>query len=286
MAKYALFLGCNIPARVKEYETSARAVLERLGVGLEDSRWFTCCGYPLRNLDRSAFLLSAARNLALAHSMGLDMLVLCKCCFGTLKAAQDILETDEEARHGVERGLRAQGLEYAEGVAVKHILSVLRHEVGIEAIKERVTNPLSGLRIAAHYGCHALRPARVTGFDDPVAPSIMEELVEAAGASSLEWDPKLDCCGAPLLGVNDELSMDLARSKLGKAQRAGADYLCTACPYCQLQFSTARERAVQGGSDAVPVVLYTSLLAQSMGILDLGLERDAEEEASGVEPAS
>ena len=28
--KFALFLGCNIPSRVSQYETSARAVLQRL----------------------------------------------------------------------------------------------------------------------------------------------------------------------------------------------------------------------------------------------------------------
>ncbi len=285
MAKYALFLGCNIPARVKEYESSARAVLERLGVGLEDCRWFTCCGYPLRNLDRGAFLLSAARNLALARGMGLDMMVLCKCCFGSLKAAQHILAEDGEARGEVERKLRTWGLEYAPGVEVKHILSVLRHEVGLEALKERISRPLSGLAIAAHYGCHALRPSRVTGFDDPVAPRILDELVEATGARSLRWDPKLDCCGAPLLGLNDELSMALAGGKLERAGRAGADYVCTACPYCQMQFDAARERAA-GGPAVVPAVLYTRLLAHGMGIRDEQLEIKPSAAAGGAGEAA
>ena len=70
--KYALFLGCQIPARVNQYDVSARAVLGKLGVGLVDIRQFNCCGYPVRNINEKAFLLSSARNLALAEKEGLE----------------------------------------------------------------------------------------------------------------------------------------------------------------------------------------------------------------------
>ncbi|EFK10036.1 cysteine-rich domain protein, partial [delta proteobacterium NaphS2] len=96
--KYAFFLGCNIPARLEQYETASRAVLSRLGVGLIDYREFTCCGYPLRNIDRKAYLLSAAGNLALAEQDGVNIMALCKCCFGTLKEAQHILGQEEALR--------------------------------------------------------------------------------------------------------------------------------------------------------------------------------------------
>ncbi len=43
MMKFALFLGCNIPARVEQYDTSARAVLKQVGVQLVDIRDFNCC---------------------------------------------------------------------------------------------------------------------------------------------------------------------------------------------------------------------------------------------------
>ena len=268
MKTYALFLGCTIPARVQTYESATRAVLERLGVRLADCRDFACCGYPLRNVDQRAFLLSAARNLALANRMGLDMLVLCKCCFGSLKAAQHILRRDASARKDIDRRLREQGLSFDADIEVKHLLSVLRHDVGLDALKEKITQPLTGLHISTHVGCHALRPSHITQFDDPVAPRIFDELVEVTGAESIAWDTKLDCCGAPLLGVNDALSMALTRNKLDMASRAGADRLCTACPYCQLQFETARQRIMEGNAptNGVPPVLYPQLLGWSMGI--------------------
>ncbi len=277
MKSYALFIGCNIPARVQAYESASRAVLDRLGVQLVDSREFTCCGYPLRNLDREAFLLSAARNMALANRMGHDMLVLCSCCFGSLKAAQHMLGRDETARKDVERILRAEGLPLDTGIRIRHLLSVLFHDIGPEALKERITHPFADLEIAAHNGCHALRPSHVTAFDDPVAPKMFDRLVEITGAKSVEWDTRLDCCGAPLLGVNDELSLDLTRSKLIKAAEAGADFLCTACPFCQLQFERAQgERTAEngGGLDSVIPLLYPQLLGVSMGIENEKLKLD------------
>ncbi len=279
MKTYSLFIGCNIPARVRAYESASRAVLERLGVRLLDSSEFTCCGYPLRNVDQGAFLLSAARNMALANRMGRDMLVLCSCCFGSLKAAQYMLGRNETARRDVESLLRAEGLNYDGGIRIKHLLSVLYHDIGPDALKKEVSRPFKDIKIAAHYGCHALRPSHITGFDDPVAPRIFEELVEVTGAKSLEWDTKLDCCGAPLLGLNDDLSLDLTRNKLTKAFEAGVDFLCTACPYCQLQFETARRKKITGNgkklTDLVSL-LYPQLLGRSMGIENQRLELDAD----------
>jgi len=52
------------------------------------------------------------------------------------------------------------------------------------------------------------KASKITQFDDPVAPSIFDKLVEVTGAKSVDWTRKLECCGAPVLGVNDELSMN------------------------------------------------------------------------------
>ena len=85
MKKYALFLGCNIPARVFQYEASARLVLKELGIELVDIEEFSCCGpVPLRSLSFDLFLSAGARNLGLAEAQGLDVMCLCSGCFSTL----------------------------------------------------------------------------------------------------------------------------------------------------------------------------------------------------------
>jgi len=265
--KYAMFLGCNIPARVDQYDASARAVLRQVGVQLLDIREFNCCGYPLRNVDQKAFLLSSAVNLALAEKAGLDMMTLCKCCFGSLKEAAHILQEEGELQEEVKQLLAQKKLEYSGNVQIKHFLSVLYHDVGLDLLKSKITRQYKHFKIATHYGCHALRPSKITQFDDPVAPTIFDKLVEVTGAESIDWTKKLECCGAPALGVNDDLSMNLTRKKLENGRQAGADYLCSACPYCHLQFDTVQKMMVsQNGDDPFASVLYPQLLGLCMGI--------------------
>jgi heterodisulfide reductase subunit B len=266
--KFALFLGCQIPVRLKQYETSSKAILERLGVGLVDIEEFNCCGYPLRNIEFKAFLLASARNLSLAEKKKLDVMTLCQCCYGTLKKANFLLRENASLRKEVNSVLEREGLPYEGEVEVKHLLSVLHQEVGVEAIKKKIAKTFKGLKIAAHYGCHALRPSKVVRFDDPVTPSIFDQLVETTGAESIAWPMQLECCGAPLWGIHDELSTEITLKKLKNGRESGADYLCTACPYCQIQFDTVQQMILsqRGLNHPLPSILYPQLLGLSMGI--------------------
>ncbi|UCF83024.1 MAG: CoB--CoM heterodisulfide reductase iron-sulfur subunit B family protein [Desulfobacteraceae bacterium] len=266
--KFAIFLGCNIPVRLKQYETASRAVLGKLSVELVDIPEFNCCGYPLRNIDRKAFVLSSARNLALAERQGLDMLTLCQCGYGTLRMADHLMKEDASLRREINAILAREGLRYQRKIRVSHLLSVLFHDVGAEVIRENIIRPYENLKIATHYGCHVLRPSNVVQFDNPVAPTLFDQLVEATGAESVEWPTRLDCCGAPLLGTNDTLSLDFAEKKMEDAKMAGARYLVTACPFCQVQFDSVQERIEfeRGTNHYLPPILYPQLLGACMGL--------------------
>ena len=266
--KFALFLGCHIPVRLKQYETSSRAILERLDVELVDIEEFNCCGYPLRNIEFKAFLLASARNLSLAEKKKLDVMALCQCCYGALKKADFLLRENDPLRKEVNAILEREGLSYEGKVEVKHLLYVLHQEVGVEAIKKKIVKTFKGLKIAAHYGCHVLRPSQVVRFDDPVTPSIFDQLVEATGAESIAWPMRLECCGAPLWGIHDELSTEITLKKLRNGRESGADYLCTACTYCQIQFDTVQQIILsqRGLNHPLPSILYPQLLGLSMGI--------------------
>lgn len=274
--KFALFLGCNIPARVTQYESSARAVLKKVDVSVVDIQEFNCCGYPVRNVDHQAFVLASARNLALAEKQNLNIVSLCKCCYGSLKKADHLMKQDASLRSEINKVLSKEGLQYNGDIEVKHFLSVLFHEVGLDTLKQKVEKRFSDLNIATHYGCHALRPSNIVEFDDPVAPSIFDQLVELTGAKSIDWSMKLDCCGAPLWGVNDDLSMSLTAKKLENGKKSGADFVCTACPYCQMQFDTVQQKIVSArkSNGRLPSLVYPQLLGLSMGIDSqvLGLE--------------
>ena len=270
--KFSIFLGCNIPVRLKQYETASRAVLREFDVELVDIEEFNCCGYPLRNIDLKAFVLSSARNLALAKRQNLDMITLCKCGYGTLRMADHLLREDAALREEINADLAKEGLKYEADIQIKHLLTVLFNDVGIGAIKNKIVRPYENLKIATHYGCHALRPSNVVQFDDPVRPSLFDQLVEVTGAESVDWPTKLDCCGGPLLGTNDELSLDFTEKKLADARRAGAQYLTTGCTFCQVQFDTVQMMMAteKGTNHHVPSILYPQLLG-----LCMGLDKDA-----------
>ena len=116
----------------------------------------------------------------------------------------------------------------------------------------------------------------MAGFDRGFQPVKFDALVEATGAVSVAWTGKLDCCGSPLMGVNDELSMDLAEKKLRNAHRGGAQCLTVTCPYCQMQFGRIQRRIIETRNfdTPVPCVLYPELLGLCLGIdrEKLGLE--------------
>jgi heterodisulfide reductase subunit B len=260
--RYALFLGCRIPSALPAYEASTRAVLGHLGVALVDLP-FACCGYPARSYSRDAFAVTAIRNLALAERAGLDVLTPCMCCFGTLRHAMRFVAEDAALRSRVTQALATDGLAWSGTSAVEHLLPVLARTVGVDALAARVCAPRPDQRVAAQYGCHALRPSDVTGIDNPVAPTIFESLIRATGAIPVDWPRRLDCCGDPSHEANAPLSWRMTRAKIVDAQESGAEAICTACPHCHLRFDAAR---VAEPAPAVRTLLVTQLLGVAMGL--------------------
>ncbi len=265
--KYALFLGCKIPTQLPAYETSTRAVMEHLGVTLVDLE-FNCCGYPARAVSRDAFVVSAARNLALAERAGLDVLTPCTCCQGTLRHAIRFLEEDEELRARVTRALALEGLVWRGTTKVEHVLPVLAQGIGSDTLAAAVRAPQAQLRVAAQYGCHALRPSDVARFDNPLAPTIFEDLIRLTGAQPVEWSRRLECCGDPLHEANASLAGRMTRVKIASALESGAEALCTACPHCHLQFD-AVQASIPGA--ALRTLLFTQLLGLALGLSEESL---------------
>ncbi len=266
--RVTLFLGCNIPARVPQYQDAAKAVCDKLGIELAFVEEFQCCGYPSRSIDEFAFLLSSARNLALAKREGNDLMVLCKCCFGSLKMAQHQLSTDKVLIEKVNQTLNREGLSYTDDVCVKHFLSILHEEIGIKTLKSHIQTKYKKLNIAASVGCHALRPAKVTQFDSPAVPAMFDDLVKLTGAKAVDWSKKSECCGAPLLGINDDLSRQIMETKLANALENSAHFIAVACPYSFLQFDRFQTRIARQHNNrpVLAPVLYPQLLGLAMGI--------------------
>ncbi|MEM3577006.1 MAG: CoB--CoM heterodisulfide reductase iron-sulfur subunit B family protein [Candidatus Bathyarchaeia archaeon] len=266
--KFLIFLGCAIPYRVSAYEISARKVLQKLGVELVEMPEFNCCGLPMDPVSHEMMLILAARNLALAEREGLNILTLCPGCAGTLKKVNKMLKEDKVLREEINKHLKETGLEFKGTIDAKHLMQVLIEDVGLERIKNAIVKPLTALRVAEHNGCHILRPKEYIGFDDPEDPQTLKRLVEATGATCLDYLDETECCGAPSVGVNDKIALQLARDKLNHIKMVGAQAMITICPFCHIMYDTNELRIEKMFNETygIPILHYTQLLGLAMGI--------------------
>lgn len=274
--KFALFLGCTIPARSRNYELSSRKVAERLGLDLVDLDAFICCGFPVRSANLESSTLLGAYNLALAQKQGLDICTLCSSCTSALTESAHRLDHDEAAREAVNKDLDRLGLRYEGGTLVRHMARVLYEQVGKDEIRRHVKKPLDGLRVAAHYGCHYLKPSEIyEGFDDPENPRTLDELVALTGATPVDYKDKKRCCGGPILPVDEKTSMSVAREKLDDIKAAGADAVSLVCPFCAVMYDS-NQKGIASAFETeydLPVLYLTQILGLAMGFdrKELGL---------------
>jgi len=269
MASYALFLGCVIPARQPNYELSARKALAKLGIELTDLANMTCCAPPpVQSIDLETSLAVAAYNICIAEEADLNLITLCSGCFESLSMANATLKADGQLKAKINKILSKAGKEFQGSKKVKHYLQVLIDDVGLKRLKQNVSKPLSNLKVAVFYGCHALRPSELLKFDDPERPRILENLIETLGAKSVEYRNKLKCCGGLLRGYSDELALELAREKLANTTKAGANCIATLCPFCFVALDLGQLQIKSKFNEAfdMPVFHYSELLSLALGI--------------------
>jgi len=275
--KYLLFMGCVVPYRISSYEISTRKVLDKLGVELVEMPEYNCCGLPLDPVNHDMMLTLAARNLCLAEQQNLSIMALCNGCFGTLNHVNKELKEDRKLKERVNGYLKEIGMELKGTITVKHLIHVLAEDIGFEKIKDNVQKPLTQLRVAQHTGCHVVRPGKVVDFDDPENPTTLKNLIKVTGAKCLDYMDETECCGAPIIGVNAEIPLQLAREKLSHVKAVGAQALITVCPFCHMMYDLNQPRIEKTFNEqfGIPILHYTQLLGLAMGFSpdELALEQ-------------
>jgi CoB--CoM heterodisulfide reductase subunit B len=258
-------------------EKSTRLVLSKLGCVLHDLEGATCC--PTKSIIKPsgelAWYVTAARNLALAEKAGHDLLVPCNGCYSTLKTVEVEMRINPHLRTEVNNVLSSIGLEYGGTIEVKHLIEVLHDEIGIAKIKQQVTKPFDGMKIAAHAGCHMLRPSSSIFFDDPNKPKKFDTLIEALGAKSIEYETKMLCCGGNLNTADEpDEATALSRMKLLEVTKK-ADAISLTCPSCFMQYDSRQYLMQKSGEKLnVPIIYYPEMLGLAMGFTpqELGMD--------------
>jgi heterodisulfide reductase subunit B len=265
--RQAFFPGCLIPVRHPAMEFAIRSALPPLGVELVDLEGASCCPDPIyfKSKDKLTWLAVAARNLTLAEEKGLDIVTNCSGCTATLSEASHLLE-DAALREQVDDRLARIGRRYAGTSRVRHVVTVLRDVVGLEAVRKSVVRPLEGLKVALHYGCHLLKPSRTMQVDDPNDPHVLEDLVTALGATPVRHRHWSLCCGKAC--QSEDLPARMMHDLLTSVSNEQADLLCLVCPTCFGQFDHGQLKvARQFSADFhTPPVYFLQLLAFAQGI--------------------
>lgn len=259
------------------FEAAVRKSLDRIGVNFVDVDGFTCCPDPIyfQARNKMEWYAIAARNLSLAEDLGHDIVTTCSGCTATLSEVNLALKEDDELKDKINKQLKKIGREFKGTVDVRHAVTILRDDFGIERVAETVTRPLEGLKVAVHYGCHLLKPSRVMRVDDPDHPTILETLLEAIGAEPIHHEMTLLCCGRAC--VTDEIPQHMLADILEAVRNNEADCMGLICPTCFDEFDLGQVVLGRklGKTFGMPIVYYFQLLgvAQGMTIEEVGLNR-------------
>ena len=274
--KVSYYPGCSLEETAQAYDVSARKVCKNLGIDLEEIPKWSCCGSsPALKMDRLLSTSLGAHNLAIAQRQQLSEVVIpCPFCFRRLLSAKQEVQENEQVKTRVEDSITA---ELSDDLSVFSLLGFLRYSVGLETIGANVKKPLKNLKLLSYYGCYLVKPATVTGFDNPENPVSMDQILESLGAEVLQWDFKTECCGASLTISKTKTVCELGGRLVREATWQGADALVVACQLCQANLDT--RQTDMGRMDkkryAMPVLYFTQLMGLAFGLpyKELGLKR-------------
>lgn len=258
--KFSYFPGCTLKTKAKDLDAYARKSAQALGFELQELPDWQCCGavYPMAK-DEIATKLSSVRALVGARDKGQELVTLCSACHNVIKQVNHDMQSDTDIALRVNNYLKLD-TPYNGEATVLHYLEVLRDRIGFDELKKKVTNPLTGRKIGAYYGCLLLRPGKVMAMDDPENPRILEDFIRAIGATPVIYGMRNECCGGYLTLSDRAVAEKRSHAVLADAAAKGADTVVTACPLCLYNLKK------NGGHDALPVVYFTELLAEALGV--------------------
>ena len=268
---YAFFPGCSMEGTAHDYQKSTVAVSKALGLELPEIPGWICCGSTsAHQTDALLSIALPAKNLVAAG--GQTVAVGCAACYSRLKTANHEIANNPELRKTV---AGVVGQDYDGKTEILHLLEIMARDVGMKKIAETTKKPLKGIKVVTYYGCLLSRPPEVTQFDDPENPTLMDQVLEAAGATILEWPHKTECCGAGYSITDVAIVKRLTREILAMAKAAGADCIATACPLCQMNLDLRQKDTEKASGEQfnLPVFYFTQLLGLAFGLSrkDLGL---------------
>ncbi len=231
----AYYPGCSAKTTERAYLKTALFVIERLGVEFKLLDDLPCCG----TLEGELYSWEFTRGLAkiINREAGGRVITGCSGCYNTINRS---------------------------GGFATHLVDFLFREIGLEEIAGKIVRKVD-LKVAAYYGCQALRP-RGLAIDDPEDPRALEDILSLTGARPVDFPMRTKCCGGPIALREPDLAIKMARDLVRSAEDNGAEVIATMCNLCHFMLDFY--------ASGLPILHFTQILAYSMGMPpdELGLD--------------
>jgi len=264
--KAGYFPGCSQTGTAREYDLSLRKVAEKLGAELTDVDDWNCCGATSAHVTNHTLANALAmRNIVQAEKQGLtEMVAPCAACYNRLIVSQHETQIHPELKKEIEAILNSK---IEKPVQVMNIVELFT-KIGADNVKQAVVKDLKELNAACYYGCLLLRPSDITHFDDAEQPTSMEELIKLTGAKSVEWNFKVECCGAAHSIARKDIVVDLSKKILDDAVAHGANVMVVACPMCHTNLDMRQKaiKKIHPEHKEIPVLYLTELIGLALGM--------------------
>ena len=231
--KFAYYPGCSARSTCAELNVATHRVAAKLGLELVQLESATCTGArELRAIDPAAFYTLNLRILALAEREGLPLMTICNTCTLNVLDAHAAFVSDRDLAASVNARLAEEGLHYSGRTKISHFLWVLHEDIGEQRLRRLVTNPLTGLSVAAFYGCHITRPPGRYGFVDSRNNTALETIARILGCLPIEYSGRTECCGFHTAAADERVAIKLTGQHILAAKTGGAQTMVTPCPLC------------------------------------------------------
>jgi heterodisulfide reductase subunit B len=166
-------------------------------------------------------------------------------------------------------------MKYRGNIKIINVVQFIEKYI-IDKIPYKLEKPFAH-NVACYYGCLLVRPHKISNFDRPENPQLMDKVMEALGANSINWAFKTECCGAGFSVSRTDIVAELSGKILNDATARGAEAIIVACPMCHSNLDMRRpdiEKYLKK-QNKVPVIYITQAIGLAIGLDEktLGLQR-------------
>ena len=267
MAKIAYYPGNVARAGAYEVEDCIQPLCKALNIELvELPRASSDGGNVIKQATPKLQDALVARNLALAEAKGLDIMTTCATSHAIMCNTAHDMSRDPVYANTINNLIsRTSNVEYTGETQSRHLVHYLVEEIGLEAVRNAVKNPLN-MKIAAYYGPDMQREG-ACGGDDAFQPTYMEKLIEALGGTPVDYDSKCSSVGSTSMLTLEDASLAMTASVLSDAIDSGAELVVSACTVSHINLDSYQSKAgrMSGKNTKVPVCHLAEIVAFALG---------------------